>query len=46
VGNQLCKGFCGIVGSPLGSKLDKQVGILMKELDDLGSYMKVLYEHL
>jgi len=32
VGNQLCEGFCGIVGNPLGSKLDKQVGIVMKRI--------------
>jgi hypothetical protein len=46
MGNQLWIGFCAIVGNPLGPKLDKQVGIVMKKLDNLGSYMKVLYEHL
>jgi hypothetical protein len=41
MGNQLCIGFYAIVGNPLGPKLHKQVGILMKKLDNLGSYMKV-----
>jgi len=41
LGNQLCIGFYAIVGNPLGPKLYKQVGILMKKLDNLGSYMKV-----
>jgi hypothetical protein len=46
VGNQLYIGFCAIVGNPLGPKLDKKVSIVVKKLDNLGSYMKVLYEHL